>query len=126
MYSLAMTTTIQAGKRQYKINAQTNDSIRDLLKARTGYHTFTATLGANGNGGMLSDITTILEADDDDQHLDNYELAKVSSGEIERHADDAGGKIESGDSWVAFDCHHQDQDGYLTGSISRIYVNLSI
>jgi hypothetical protein len=119
-----MTTTKQTDM-QHTINANTNESLRDLLKARTGYHTFVATMGTNGNGGMLSDIAYILEVDEEDQHLDGYAWAAIEPGELERHAHDAGGKIEDGDSWVAFDCHHT-RDGYLTGSVSRVYVNLAI
>ena len=33
---------------------------------------------------------------------------------------DTDGKIEDGDEWVAFDCTHEDSQGYLTGSVSRL------
>lgn len=113
--------TIRAHKKTYTTNA-----LRDLLAARTGYATFVATLGTNGNGGMLADISDILRADEEDQHLDGYELATIEDGDLERHVRQAGGQIEDGDSWVAFDCHHEDDQGYLTGSISRVYVNIAI
>jgi len=118
--------TIRTSKANYTLNAKTTEDLRDLLTARNGYSTFTATLGTNGNGGMLSDISDILEADEDDQHLDSYELATIESGELEKHVRDTEGQIEDGDEWVAFDCTHEDGQGYLTGSISRIYVNLAI
>jgi hypothetical protein len=118
--------TIRTSKAKYTINANTTENLRDLLAARLGYATFVATLGTNGNGGALSEISDIIAADEDDQHLDSYELATIESGELEQHARDAGGKIEDGDDWVAFECVHADASGYLTGSTSRVYVNLAI
>lgn len=100
-------------------------SLRDLLISRSGYHTLTATLGTNGNGGMLSLVDDIISADEDN-HLDLYTPATIKDGELEKHMHDAGGKIEDGDEWVAFDCHHLDPNGYLTGSVSRIYVNMAV
>lgn len=90
-----------------------------------GYSTFAATLGTNGNGGALCDISDIVEADEADQHLSDYRLASFEFSELQQHVCDAGGELCDGDEWVAFDCHHQRR-GYLTGSISRIYVNLAI
>lgn len=104
----------------------TESTLRDLLSNLRGYQTLTATLGTNGNGGMLSTVDDILDADLTDDHLDEYEPATIEDGELERHFCDAGGEIEDGDEWVAFDCHHTDGQGYLTGSISRIYVNVAI
>lgn len=104
----------------------TTESIRDLLSGLSGHYTLTATLGTNGNGGMLSQVDDILNADADDQHLDDYELATIEDGELAKHMADAGGQVEDGDEWIAFDCRHADDQGYLTGSISRIYVNLAI
>jgi hypothetical protein len=104
----------------------TTKSLRDLLASRCGYYTLTATLGQNGNGGMLCRVDDIVDADDKDQHLDLYELATIEDGEIAEHMADAGGEIADGDEWIAFDCHHEDSQGYLAGSVSRIYVNLAI
>lgn len=101
----------------------TTESLRDLLASRCGYYTLT---GTNGNGGMLSQVDDIVSADEDDSHLDLYELATIEDGELADHMSDAGGQIEAGDEWIAFDCHHEDSQGYLTGSSSRIYVNLAV
>ena len=106
----------------------TTESLRDLLIARDGYHTFTATLGTNGNGGALAEISSILEAD----QLDDYQLVDFDASELEDHIRDATGNthheledMTPKNEWVAFDCAHEDGQGYLTGSVSRIYVNLS-
>ena len=111
----------------------TTESLRDLLASRSGYHTYTATLGTNGNGGMLSSISDILEADEEDSHLDDYEPASFEIAELDKHIRDATGyqlpeleDLADGNEWVAFDCHHSDSRGHLTGSISRIYVNLAV
>lgn len=106
--------------------AHTTKTLRELLTARDGDSTFTATLGTNRNGGMVADISDILDADDDDQHLDNYYIAEIAPGELEAHVRDTDSQIEDGDEWIAFDCIHVPAQGVLTGSISRIYVNLSI
>lgn len=71
------------------------------------------------------DISDILEAEKDGHHLDGNELATIESGELEKHVLDAGGQMEDGDEWVAFDCTHEDVQGYLTGGVSRIYVNIA-
>jgi len=119
-------TTIISRRRKIQYSIDTAESLRDLLAYLHGYSTFTATLGTNGNGGMLSEISDILKADERDQHLDNYELASFEYPELRVHVADAGGELCDGDEWAAFDYHHEDDQGYLTGSISRIYVNLAI
>ena len=121
-----MKTIKISNNRTLKINPLNSESIRDLLAARRGYYTFTATLGANGNGGMLSEISDIVKADEDDQHLDNYEPITLEYAELRDHVADAGGELCDGDEWIAFDCDHEDDQGFLTGSTSRIYVNLAI
>lgn len=109
------------------------ESLRDLLTARSGYQTYVATLGTNGNGGMLANIDDILSADEDDSHLDDYEDTGMSRLEVKKelleHIRDAGGSTtdaNKGNHWAAYDCDHTDSQGYLTGSVSRIYVNLSV
>jgi hypothetical protein len=119
-------TTIISRRRRIQFSIQPTETLRNLLTERHGYWTFVATLGTNGNGGALSCISDIVNADLDDQHLDNYELASFEYPELRDHVADAGGELCDGDEWAAFDYHHEDDQGYLTGSISRIYVNLAI
>jgi len=108
-------------------------TLRKLLQARDGHHTYTATTGKNGNGGQVCLINDILTYDVADQHLDDYtQVTDWINDDLDKHIRDATGAEEreledmaAGNGWVAFDCAHKD-NGILTGSVSRIYVNLAV
>ena len=101
-------------------------NLRKLLAERAGYSTLVATLGTNGNGGMLSDIGWILEADEEDSHLDEFKEVNFEKSELCEHFTHTEGEEQDGDEWVAFEADGEDSQGYLTGETARIYVNLNL
>ena len=114
------------GLRTLKINGATDKSLKELLTERQGYHTFVATLGTNGNGGDLIDVSNLLEDDRKNNVLENYEKTDIEYKELTEHVDNTRGALCDLDEWIAFDWTRTDSQGYLTGSTYRIYINLAI
>jgi hypothetical protein len=95
-------------------------SLSTFLAANRNYQVLTATMGTNGNGGMLADAADLKEGG-----IDGYEPVTFTAEEFAKHCRDAGteGAGEAKD-YLAYDRRETDRDGYYTGLVSRIYVDL--
>ena len=102
-------------------------TLKDHIESSIGYSILTATMGTNGNGGLMSDADTLLEAP---EYLEKFEPVEFDAEELAKHWADATTEAlsEAGDlaDWIAFDLHHQDAQGYMTGAADRIYINTAI
>ena len=100
--------------------AENFTSLFTYLGAERGHQVLMATMGKNGNGGQLADADDLLA-----DGIDGFDPVPFESEDLEQHWRDAG-SIGDGKpaEFLAFDRHEMDKDGYLTGSITRIYVDL--
>jgi hypothetical protein len=99
-------------------------SLRSGLQreANAGYQILVATMGTNGNGGATADAQDLLEAG-----TDGYEPVTFTAEEFAKHCIDArvDGDGDAGD-FIAYDRHQLDEQGYLTGLVERVYIDLVV
>jgi hypothetical protein len=85
-----------------------------------GYQVLTATLGTNGNGGQTASAEDLLIAG-----IEGYEPATFTAEEFSRHCKEAGLEGDGSPSdFLAFDRHQVNREGYLTGHVERVYIDL--
>jgi hypothetical protein len=90
------------------------------LTANRNYQVLTATLGTNGDGGQFADCEELIEAG-----IEDYQPVAFESSELQQHLKDAGGEgAGSPEDFLAYEKHEMDDNGYQTGAISRIYIDL--
>jgi len=102
-------------------------ALNTFLGANRGYQVLIATIGKNGNGGQFADCDDLIEAG-----IEGYEPMPFESEDLEQHCKDANGVGFSDPSlgdgkvtdYLAYDRHELDSEGYLTGEINRIYIDL--
>ncbi len=103
--------------------AQQSLPLETALRKNSGYRVLMATLGTNGNGGHDALADDLLERDD----LAKFEPAKVSAEQFAQHCKDAGWEgVGEAAEFVAYDLHHTNADGYLTGQIERVYIDTAV
>lgn len=101
-------------------NPVNDTTLATALRQNLGYRVLMATLGTNGNGGHDALADDLLERSD----LAQFERADFTAEEFEQHCKDAGWDGDGDASeFVAFDLHHTNSDGYLTGQIERVYID---